>query len=147
MIESRGFAQTSNSIIALAGRCREFEAKATIALKENLRRSNLRLHDAQRRLLTADLRAPLATQSARVENLTYRIHRSMRRVIEGHHHQLAVIATKMTALSPLSVLGRGYVLVKDETGHLISRSSGVRKGQPITLRFEDGEVGCQVTEA
>ena len=147
LIESRGFAQTSNSIVALAVQCREFEAKATSALKKNLRRSTLRLHDGQRRLLTADLRAPLATQSARVENLTHRLHRSLQRVLESHHHQLAVTATTLNALSPLSVLGRGYVLVKDESGHLISRSSSVRQGQAITLRFEDGEVGCRVTEA
>lgn len=147
LIESRGFAQTANSILSLASRCRELEAKATSALKENLRHSTVRLHDAQRRLLTADFRAPLAVKSARVENLKQRLHRSMQRILEGRHHQLAVTASKLDVLSPLSVLGRGYVLVKDEAGHLVSRASGVGQGQLIRLRFEDGEVGCQVTEA
>lgn len=146
LIESRGFAQTSNSIIALAGQCRQFEAKATSALKENLRRSTLRLHDAQKRLLAADLRAPLAAQSARIDNLNYQLHRSMQRILEKRQHQLAVTATTLNALSPLSVLGRGYVLVRDESGRLISRSSGVRQGQALSLRFEDGDVRCRVTE-
>jgi exodeoxyribonuclease VII large subunit len=146
LIESRGFAQTATSILALAGRCRELEARGTNALKETLRQETVRLHNAQRRLLTADLRAPLAVKSARVENLTQRLYRSIQRTLDRQHHQLALTASKLDALSPLSVLGRGYVLVKDESGRLVSRASGVKQGQFIKLRFEDAEVGCRVTE-
>jgi exodeoxyribonuclease VII large subunit len=147
LIESRGFAQTATSILALAGRCRQLEARATSALKESLLQETVRLHNAHRRLLTADLRAPLAIKSARVENLTQRLYRSIQRTLDRQHHQLALTAGKLDALSPLSVLGRGYVLVKDESGHLVSRASSVKQGQFIKLRFEDAEVGCRVTES
>jgi len=147
LIESRGFAQTATSILALAGRCRELEARATNALKEDLRQETVRLHNAQRRLLTADLRAPLAVKSARVENLTQRLYRSIQRTLDRQQHRLALTAGKLDALSPLSVLGRGYALVKDESGHLVSRASSVKQEQFLRLRFEDAEIGCQVTEA
>jgi exodeoxyribonuclease VII large subunit len=46
-------------------------------------------------------------------------------------------------LSPLAVLGRGYALVKDGAGNLVSRAAMVEPGQKLALRFEDGEVGCR----
>jgi exodeoxyribonuclease VII large subunit len=46
-------------------------------------------------------------------------------------------------LSPLAVLGRGYILAKAEDGHLVSRAASVKPGQNLTLQFEDGEVLCQ----
>ena len=54
----------------------------------------------------------------------------------------AVLITRHDG-SPLAVLGRGYALVKDETGNLISRAATIRAGQKLALRFEDGEVGCR----
>jgi len=147
LINRRGFAQTANSILTLTGKCRELEARATNALKENLRKSTLRLNEARRRLATADLRAPLAVKAARVENLTQQLHRSMQRIVENRQRGLAVAASKLDMLSPLSVLGRGYVLVKDDAGRLVSRAASVKQEQLLRLRFEDGEIGCRVTEA
>jgi exodeoxyribonuclease VII large subunit len=54
-----------------------------------------------------------------------------------------VAASKLDMLSPLAVLGRGYALVKDEAGNLISRAATVKTGQKLALRFEDGEVDCR----
>ena len=52
-------------------------------------------------------------------------------------------ASKLDMLSPLAVLGRGYAMVQDEDGNLISRALMVKTGQKLGLRFEDGEVGCR----
>ena len=146
IIESREFARTANSILALGGRCRELEIRAADALKESLRKSSWRLSQAQRRLAATDLRAPLAVKNAKVESLNQRLHRSMQKIIERRQRDLAVAASKLDMLSPLSVLGRGYVLVKDEAGHLVSRATGVMQGKLLRLRFEDGEIPCRVID-
>ena len=62
--------------------------------------------------------------------------------MEIQRRQLAVAAGKLDMLSPLAVIGRGYAMVKDETGNLISRAAMVGAGQKLALRFEDGEIGC-----
>lgn len=147
LIESRGFVQTANSISSLSSKCRQLEIRTANALKENLNKARRRLNEAERRLATADLRAPLAIKAARLENLQRQASRAIERIRDSQQSRLAVAAGKLDMLSPLSVLSRGYVLVKDESGHLVSRAAGLKHDQEIQLLFEDGQVGCRVTEA
>ena len=147
LVESRGFAKTINSISMTAAKCRELESRAIDALKENLADARWRLYDAQTRLAKTDLRAPLAIKATKIENLEQRLNGAVRRLMENRWHHLTLTASKLDALSPLSVLGRGYALVKDEAGRLVPRAAAVSEGQNVRLRFEDGEIGCRVTEA
>ncbi|MEK7831669.1 MAG: exodeoxyribonuclease VII large subunit, partial [Acidobacteriota bacterium] len=147
LIESRGFAQTVGSIVSTTAKCKELEARAVDALRINLGSVRLKLHEAQRRLAVTDLRAPLAIKAGRIENLEQRINSATQRLLENRRHHLMLTAGKLNVLSPLSVLGRGYVLVKDDAGRLVSRAAGLSEGQNLKLRFEDGEIGCRVTEA
>jgi exodeoxyribonuclease VII large subunit len=141
---SRGFTEAANAVLALASRRRELEKRAADALSKHLREARFKLRDAELRLAATDFRAPLAVNAARLDSLNQRIDRRMRQRLEQDRHRLAVAAGKLDMLSPLSVLGRGYVLVKDEQGRLVPRAANVKQGQNLTLRFEDGEVGCQV---
>jgi exodeoxyribonuclease VII large subunit len=146
LIESRGFIQTANSISSLAGKCRDLEARMANALKENLRISQFRLHDAENRLVAMDFRVPLAVKAAHLENLKQQARRAMERTLESQRTRLAVAAGKLNVLSPLSVLGRGYALAKDDSGRLVSHAVGLKWEQNLRLLFEDGEVGCRVTK-
>ncbi len=143
LIDSRGFAETTRTILSLSAKCREFEQRAAAALKEHLRTSESGLQDAKRRLEATDYRALIAIKTARLEALDQRIKRAVQRRLEARGHNLAVASSKLHMLSPLSVLGRGYALVKDDAGGLVSRAASVRPGQGLKLRFEDGEVGCR----
>ena len=147
LIESRGFANMVGSIVSTSARCRELESRAVDALRTGLNKSRQRLHEAQNRLAATDLRAPLAIKTANIENLEQRINAAIQRSMENRWHHLTLTASKLDALSPLSVLGRGYALVKDDAGRLVPRAAGVSEGQNLKLRFEDGEIGCRVTEA
>jgi exodeoxyribonuclease VII large subunit len=140
---SRGFAETSNAILSLGQRRRELERRAGDALEANLRNARLRLFKAEQRLASTDYRSSLSVVSSRLEALRQRLDRAMQRRLETGRHRLAIQAGGLDLLSPLSVLGRGYVLVKDENGKLVSRAANVKHGERLTLRFEDGEVGCE----
>jgi len=49
----------------------------------------------------------------------------------------------LEALSPLRPLGRGYCLVRDSKGRLVSRVSQLQMGDTVDLRFVDGRVLAQ----
>lgn len=147
LVESRGFATTVNLIASTAARCRELETRITESLRTGLQKTRQRLHEAQTRLAVTDLRAPLAIKTATVDHLHQRLTAALRHSLEQRQHQLALTASKLNMLSPLSVLGRGYVLVKDDAGKLVPRAAGLHEGQNLKLRFEDGEIGCRVTES
>jgi exodeoxyribonuclease VII large subunit len=144
LVESRGFTETASAVISHSTRCRELEKRAASAIKENLLKARLRLQQAGRKIEATDFRAPVAIKAARVDALKERINLAIQRRLERQRHALALVASKLDALSPLSVLGRGYALVKDESGRLVPRAAMVKRDQKLNLRFEDGEVGCRV---
>ena len=55
-------------------------------------------------------------------------------------------AAGLDALSPLKVLGRGYSVVYDEQGSIITRSEQVQIGQRVDVRVNDGTLICRVEE-
>ena len=144
LIESQGFAETIGTVIKLGSRVRELELRASLALKNNLHHAKLRVESAQRHLLSADWRAPLAVAEAQLQVSHQRLERAMQAKIERKWHQLSLTTGKLEMLSPLAVLSRGYTIVRDDAGQLIPSGATLRMGQKITLRFEDGDVGCQV---
>jgi len=144
LVESRGFAGTATTVLSLSAKCRELEKRAAEALRTRVRNSASSLQDAKRRLEATDFRALIAIKSSRLDALDQRLDRAVQRRLDAERHSLAVAASKLDMLSPLAVLGRGYALVKDETGALVSRAAMVEPGQKLELRFEDGEVGCRV---
>jgi len=54
--------------------------------------------------------------------------------------RLAERARALDALSPLRVLDRGFALVVDDAGALVSRAATVLRDAPLVVRFSDGEV-------
>lgn len=58
----------------------------------------------------------------------------------------ALFATRLDALSPLGILGRGYSIAYDQDGHVVDSLVKVDLGQQLTIRLVDGTVDCCVTD-
>lgn len=52
----------------------------------------------------------------------------------------------LNSLSFKNVLARGYALVQDEKGTVISKAAQATKGQKIKIQFSDGNKGAEVTD-
>ena len=65
--------------------------------------------------------------------------------LERSRGDLAILAEKLSALSPLSVLSRGYSVVTKK-GCGIGTVSDLEIGDRISVRFRDGSVTADVTE-
>ena len=52
----------------------------------------------------------------------------------------------LEAVSPLSVLGRGYSIVSSEDNNIISSSADLKLKQKIRARFKEGQVIAEVVE-
>ncbi len=145
LVNSRGFTATAQSIVTLAARNRELEKRAVDGLKNTLQQTRWRLYDAERRLAATDFRAPLTDKHARLAAVEKRMQTVAQRLFAERKHALALAAGKLDALSPLAVLGRGYALVRDEAGKLVTKAAQLTADQRIKLRLVDGEKDCQVT--
>jgi len=105
----------------------------------------------QLRLLsqTPSLQSPLGYISQRRESLQIlrdRLLNAQRRQIEVNRNHYIGLAAKLDAMSPLKVMTRGYSLVMNKSGHVISSVKDVKNGDPILVQTSDGRLRANVYE-
>ena len=85
-------------------------------------------------------------RAVELELLRERMHRAQKTLLDRKESRAAELTGKLHALSPLSVLARGYALAeKEREGDTtrISSAAGVCSGEIFTLRFTDGKAICR----
>jgi exodeoxyribonuclease VII large subunit len=78
------------------------------------------------------------------QDIQRQLHRSMQRRLLSAKQALMGLAGVLDSLSPLAVLGRGYAMVTDQQGHVVTRSKDVDIGDELTARLAQGRLGVQV---
>ncbi len=73
------------------------------------------------------------------------LERSMQRLLEDHRTQLAQLAARLEALSPLGVLSRGYSLtLRKQDGTVITHHDQVKPGELILTQLAKGTLTSRV---
>ena len=108
-----------------------------------------KLADAARELehLRRRLRHPghrLREQSQRLDDLEQRLQSAMQRKLDTAGTRLAHLAQVLDSLSPLSTLQRGYAIVSDSTGSVITDASTVSSGDKLEARLAKGRLRLTV---
>jgi len=103
----------------------------------------------------ARLRAVLRARSPQVRVALARTREARARVaaeaairlrMDRNRRRLSETVTRLDALSPLAVLGRGYALVRRESdGRIVRAASDVSLGDRLELRLASGQIGAEVT--
>jgi exodeoxyribonuclease VII large subunit len=74
---------------------------------------------------------------------TARLERAMRTRLDRHRERLAGLAGKLEALSPLSVLERGYAVARTDEGRVLRTVEDFPEGSTFNLRVVDGTVRAE----
>ena len=94
----------------------------------------------------ADPRSGLEDRSAEVEELRARTRRclghQLHRAGDDLTHQLA----RVRSLSPLATLERGYAVLQDDDGHVLSSIDQAKRDQSLHVRLRDGRIHVTVRE-
>lgn len=98
---------------------------------------------AARRRLVRAMETTVADRRRRADVLD-RLRRALTRRIEGASANVAGVAGRLEALSPLSTLARGYAIPLGEGGKVMKSTRQFVPGAPFRLRVTDGAVGCRV---
>jgi exodeoxyribonuclease VII large subunit len=80
----------------------------------------------------------LALAAQRLESLHQRRLRGINENFQRWQYRLEKPAAALGHLSPRAVLGRGYALVQDAAGHVITSSKNLKKGDRVQIEFNDG---------
>jgi exodeoxyribonuclease VII large subunit len=111
-----------------------------LAPSAQIERGYLRLDDLANRL-SAALGATVQGRRQRLTEVAALLReRSPQRRVESESQRLLALWKRLQAASPASVLNRGFVIVRDESGRPVQTKAGVQKGQRLAAEFADGTV-------
>jgi exodeoxyribonuclease VII large subunit len=101
------------------------------------------LHALEQRLV-ARMRRELELRKPEMARMEQRLETRMRQQLDARKRAFAGAAGKLDALSPLSVLERGYSITRDPAGHVVTRARNVKPGDNVKVRLSRGELDCRV---
>ncbi len=82
----------------------------------------------------------LSQPSTEVKLFSQRLTSALQQTVTKKNNDYRQLVQQLDALSPLKVLGRGYVYTSDENGKTIAKASEVAVGASLQLHFADGVV-------
>jgi len=114
------------------------------AVRRTLEREAQRVGRAAERLRAAP-RLALERERLRVERAHERLRQTPALAVERKRAALETVAGKLVALSPRATLGRGYAIVRTESG-VVSSVVDVAAGERIEVTVADGGFGARVED-
>ncbi len=115
------------------------------ALEQALRTQRERLDRTQRalHLLYPGRRLRVAREAT--TQLQLRLNRAANAHLIAGQQRLRALVGRLDALSPLAVIARGYSLILNEDGSVVTSHDQVQTGQTLRCRLSDGWIDTQVT--
>lgn len=145
-VSSHGFTRTEARLRALSSHWSDLESRARRAFEKEFDAIKARVADSARRIEGLDFGKTLSNSADKVSLVEQALLRAMESNLTQGRNGLALGSSKLDMLSPLKVLGRGYLLAHRPSGQLVTHSRELNRGDRLRLRFADGEAGCEVTD-
>ena len=132
--------------LALRGRhAAELTHQLKRAALARLAREGRAFRELRGRLEAQDLRRRFAASRGRLTTADQRLNAAALRARERADTRLRILAGRLSTLSPLAVLGRGYAVCwnADRTA-IIRDASSVQPGERVRVTLQEGELACEV---
>jgi exodeoxyribonuclease VII large subunit len=142
LMASRAFIEVPARIKNLSQRFDDAIYEMESALKNKLKTNRAEHQSLKLRIRDANIKHKLAEQGGTLDVLTTRLAAAGRTAIDGDRKRFSVAVGKLEALSPLSVLARGYALAFTGQGQIIKDADTVQKGERFRIRLAKGEIDC-----
>ena len=88
----------------------------------------------------------LSQKKERIEALKHRLRNSFQFQLRKHKLKLQALATQLNTVSPLATLERGYAIVRDSQGHVLTDATTLAAGTEIETILHKGRIICSVKE-
>ncbi|NVO00480.1 MAG: exodeoxyribonuclease VII large subunit [Geobacteraceae bacterium] len=129
----------------LMQRLDELNARTEYALTDLLQKYKQRAGIAESSLKLNSPDKRIRELTGRIENLSIRSIAAIRSKLEFTSSSLSTASGRLDALSPLSILHRGYAAVTmKQTGKTVREVTALKPGDAVDVRFLDGIAECEV---
>jgi exodeoxyribonuclease VII large subunit len=124
----------------------DFNEQIKDALTEKLKSLENRLDAVKNRLSPLKLASNLSEKKTRLAILRERQNFAVKKIIDAKDEELKIEMASLDALSPLSVLKRGYSMTQNEKGKIISSITQIKTNGNVQIRLSDGKLKAKVYE-
>jgi exodeoxyribonuclease VII large subunit len=115
------------------------------AITSFLDREQAGLDSLRSRPALADPRSLVTARTEEVAQLRERARRCLRHGLDRAVDDIAHQRARARALSPLETLRRGYSVLQDADGHVVSSVAGIEAGAAVAVRVADGRIHATTT--
>jgi exodeoxyribonuclease VII large subunit len=127
-----------------AQRLDDLEQRLVLAQRNQLQRRNNELALLASRLHAASPRPRLQQLQSETAQLQRRMEAAITQRLRHANDQLAHLAQMLESLSPLATLQRGYAIVTDADGKVLTDASAANKGDEVKARLARGQLNLTV---
>jgi exodeoxyribonuclease VII large subunit len=111
-----------------------------------LSREQAGLDSLRSRPVLADPRSLVAVRTDEIGQLRERARRCLRHGLDRAADDIAHQRARARGLSPLETLRRGYSVLQDADGHVVSSVAGMATGASVAIRVTDGRIHATTTK-
>ena len=119
------------------------DSKLVAAFEQRLSKSQRAQLELNGRLKMVDPKPHLDQLEAGLSASKQQLKRNMQRYLTGRRSELAQAAGKLNALSPLSIMGRGYSYVSNE-GKIAKSVNDLNVDDKVLLHLADGTADARI---
>jgi exodeoxyribonuclease VII large subunit len=127
-----------------AQRLDDLEQRLVLAQRNQLQRRRAELSLLESRLLAASPRPRLKQLQQETEQLQRRMEAAISHRLQQANERLAHLAHMLESLSPLGTLQRGYAIITDSDGRVVTDAEVVRQGDAVQARLAKGRLNLTV---
>jgi exodeoxyribonuclease VII large subunit len=116
------------------------------ALTEKIENNERRLENLVNRISPLKLASRLHEKKTRLALLRQKNASAVKDAVDGKDEKLKIKMASLDALSPLSVLRRGFSIVQTETGEILRDANEVKAGDEVKILLARGKLKTSVLE-
>jgi exodeoxyribonuclease VII large subunit len=129
-----------------AQRLDDLTARLTRAVSGLGAAASAQLRELSKRLTTQRPDRKLLSLRADLHKTRGQLQQALQRDMDRRYQHIGESSRMLNNLSPLPTLARGYAVLRDRQGNVISDASALRPGQQIAAQLRDGRLTAEVTD-
>jgi len=90
--------------------------------------------------------AGITNVKIKIQRLATRLNNNSKATLANEFSKISNFETSLSAVHPQRVLERGYSMVQNESGEVLTGIKQLEVGQKITMNFADGVAGADIFE-
>lgn len=137
---ARGLPKPSALLENATQRFDDWSERLQAALPQMIARKEQQLQLLANTLRPHLLLKDIQQQKIRVEELVARLQNALQRALKNKTDQLGNLASLLESMNVSRVLERGFALVRDEAGALVTNAKTAKTKSILQIQFHDGEV-------